>query len=44
VAFALNAAAVLSSAHAPVLITAVVAGTIASELIAVFLPPRSAGA
>ena len=44
VAFALNAAAVVSDAHAPALITAVVAGTIASELVAVFLPPRSAEA
>ena len=44
VAFALNAAAVLSGPHAAVLITAVVVGTIGSELIAVFLPPRSVGA
>jgi hypothetical protein len=44
VAFALNAAAVLNDAHAPVVITAVVVGTIASELIAVVLPPRSADA
>ena len=44
VAFALNAAAVLSGAQAPVLITAVVVGTIASELVAVLLPPRSAEA
>ena len=42
VAFALNAAAVVSDAHATALITAVVAGTIAAELVAVFLPPRSA--
>jgi len=44
VAFALNAAAVLSGAQAPVLLTAVVVGTIASELVAVLLPPRSAEA
>jgi hypothetical protein len=44
VAFALNAAAVLNDVHAPVVLTAVVVGTIASELIAVVLPPRSADA
>ncbi len=42
VAFALNAAAV-SGTDAAVLITAVVVGTIASELVALFLPPRSVG-
>jgi hypothetical protein len=44
VAFALNAGAVLSGGQAPVLITAIVAGTIGSELVAVFLAPRSAAA
>ena len=44
VAFALNAAAVLSGTQATVLITAVVAGTIGSELVALVLLPRSAEA
>jgi len=42
VAFALNAARAIG-ADASVLLTTVVVGTIGSELVAVFLPPRRAG-
>ena len=43
VAFALNAVSVVG-ADASILLAAVVVGTIGAELVAVLLPPRSAGA